>query len=691
MSSRIYQVCLTYLTRWNFWLFLFLFFLIQGLLYWVLGFTFESERTTQVSPEIPRPAPKRTIDQSSPNGQAVSKAKSLKWYASPESPLKSFSPKQFPQLLSLEIIGPLNSEDELQSLQELPQLQALSVASIRDASSLRFLSHLTELRYLSLPECEVAGGLHHLRDLTKLKTLACSPMQNQTQILDELPQLRAIRTLVFDAPLNEDLPENSLARLLELPNLRSLYLKNEPGPGSVFDRTRKLLPRVKVRPVTITKVGDVLILFLLGSGLLFAGPVLSQLRTQFSHPGAVLTPGFAAAHLIVAGSLWGLYTAVLTFFCWRAGNATLASLAIVLFIPSSRSARLWLNLIDSRNIWKLVLQILVHFMTSSGLMFAWLFAQTYLQSDIDWFLRGEQPLLAVVLIAAGLLFPILAMRRLVRLPNQLHEASTVIPALNMSVMEQARWNAERAQQAAAIGQAYGSSVHSGHLEAVLSETGRPDRAHLWIAGNWYRGRQIAAMVGIVAVGVWPAIAVAGYFWGEEFVPLEFLNVVMPVQIWLLLDSSAFVVSVIWSQRRPLLATESLRPMDRKQLVRELFTAVACDLAPVMLCQLLGALVTIWMSVSYNQSAGWILAALLCFLVRAVTFYAVTLFSLINRNPSTTWLVVGFIYLNVIFASICLFTLPTDLKILLIPQACSLFFATFVLYRVRKYWHRVELG
>ncbi len=331
--------------------------------------------------------------------------------------------KECPRLrsLTLQYCGDL-TDDEWQALGELDQITALKYDGAVSPFGIRQIARLGKLRFLDLSGCTFDEGLEGLESLEHLKTLVLDNfVENRVHVLGQLRRLPHLRTLVAThyrqagsliprAAWTSDLGDIKAVTGLEL------WFVDERSSGFPgFDALARELPGIAIRPVQVDLARQVkcVAVGFVTSILIFL--LALQLNSQFAHPAARLTPGYAVPHLIVATVLW--LCGVLVALC-------LLATAIILLPQIGKPAwPLWLGIgslvlvsdLFSRSTqlanaqqrrWIMIPIRMVE--VSFDLVAAFwipllMLAMEPKQSSFDWFLRGHEPDLAIAMILGEVL------------------------------------------------------------------------------------------------------------------------------------------------------------------------------------------------------------------------------------------------------------------------------------------------
>jgi hypothetical protein len=505
--------------------------------------------------------------------------------------------KECPRLrtLTLQYRGAL-TDDEWQALGELDQLTALKYDGAISPFGMRQIARLGKLQFLDLSGCTFEAGLEGLESLESLQTLVLDNfVENRVHVLGQLRRLPHLRILVAThyreagSNLSRAAWKSDLDDIKAVTGLERWFVDDGSSGFPGFDALARELPGIAIRPVHVDLARQVkcIPVGMLTGILIFL--LALQLNTQFAHPAARLTPGYAVPHLIPATALW--LCSVLVPACLLA-SATIPvlpllgiSMAIWLAIGSLILVTNFFNRTQCasphQRRWMMIpIQIV-------GVLWFPLALLVMLrnQSAFDWFLRGHQPTLASAMILGGVLCYALFVRKACRAQVDLQEAGMGTPPLGLNPSQGAAWQAQVVwrQQGGATAS---WSLLDRRLTRAIDQAGRPGwrrRSNLWIAGNATTGKH-AMLIGLV-VCLWFGVAsqLPEIWKGMDFEFSEvFANILSAPAVMLPMmfpDFCFAYLGLIWRGRRSLLAVESLRPVSRRQLVREMMTAFAWDCAP----------------------------------------------------------------------------------------------------------------
>ncbi len=609
--------------------------------------------------------------------------------------------------LDLRFRGQLK-DDEWQTLGDLIQLEALKYDGVVSPFGMRQIARLTRLRLLDLTGCTFQEGFDGLESLAHLRTLVLDSFtEDRVHILGQLRQLPHIDTLVATSYRTARSKITRFVWETELENLRAATIlrhwfveESFPGfPG--FDVLNHALPEIDVRPIQACAARQmVLFLVVMLTAILFCLLVL-QLLSHFAHPAACLTPGYAVPHLIAAAALW---------LCGLATNVWLLKIASVPLLPAL-GVSLGISVVPAGIGFSLPGSKGLNWILGTGavlwsLTFA--FPSPINQSSIDWYLRGEQPGLALALIAAGVFVCGLCGWRISRLHLRLQELGMDPPPLAIDRGQFIAWQ-ERAVWRRGGGRSWWPKLTERQLERTIAAASRASgwqqRSSLWIAGNVLNSWRILLLGMVLAPTMWLGAALVGnepltfsFVRGAPGAPNPVIGLLTFPDYGLL-----WLGSVWWSRRR-LLAVESLRPVSRSQFARELAFAIGRDFVPFA-CFYVGAAVLLtFLSDSWQWSSAWTAALALYLAARVAVVFGCVLCSLTFRGNWRALLigvVIGFVYFVASLISTLLFLpalgvqpLPPDLphlsqwQLLALGPAWGLVAAAVITHAMRR-WNTVE--
>lgn len=604
-------------------------------------------------------------------------------------------------------------EDEWQALGELNQLEAFKYDGVVTPQGMRQICRLTKLRHLDLSGCTFSGGFEELESLAHLQTLVLETFfDNGVHVLAELHRLPRLHTLACTGYLADGskLPhgvwESDLGELQGVASLRRWFVDEKERGFPGFDVLQRGLARVAVRPTRIDArrqfaVAPVVLLTLLLGFLLTL-----QMTAEFAHPAALLTPGYAAPHLLAPASLWLCGTLAHTWFLAAHRIPCLPGLGISMAMWLSISGPAVLGLFSIKPPAAGVLMVF-----PLGLC-AWL----YNLSSVDWYLRGHEPVLALALIAMAMLSCAEFARQIRRLHSRLQEMGVETPPLGFNVGAMQAWKQRAAgrQDASRRLRLFSIFQPGRGLARAIAQAGSSvsfppgwwRRSRLWIAGNTIHGMQ--AVVYSLAFGlvVFVGNRLPQAWQGNGFDVADQPDPLMPLGLMILPDAGMLYLGMVWRMRRPLLAMESLRSVSRLQFVREQATALACDFLPFVVFHLAITVLFTALADEMRWSPVWTAALALQLVGRgAVMCGAMFWLNSIRRGWVALLIAfsIGYLYLFAsAFSGLVLLPvlgvnqLPPDLPILShglllwIGVAWSLVAALTMALACRR-WRTIELG
>ncbi|MDB5338960.1 MAG: hypothetical protein JWN70_4579 [Planctomycetaceae bacterium] len=591
MSKSLQQVCATYLQCWVQW------FVILGYFGLCLAAVFAGESGSygewgDVSPKPSHPDPKVVVEQNGSLDQSSRDARSIDWTAPQPTPPQAVPLQPFPNLKTLEIRGALKSVEELHVLRAMPNLESLTLASMVPPDSLQIIGEVRSLQYLSLTKVENNPALSKLRQLAQLQILDLSHVDGYSRVLDEICQLPNLHTLVLPGQSAATFQAAEWERLRTLPRLQRLYLRGtQTGPREdqiEIKRVQQVLPRIQVRPAEVSRRRSWTWNAINSASALIWAALVVQLHTQFSHAGSRVIPNYSRDHLIVAVSVMCLTTFAHVMILWNRDVSLLASLAASLFIPGMSwwlvAITMWLsndqNLARRLNPTTALLVFWIYPLSGSSVMDSVL-------GNVDWFLQGEQPVLALGLVVLCVISPLLVFRRLPRLHLVYSESESGVPLFSLDLDVLRNWNQNVESSKRRTKQSWLTPDHVARLDLQLAQPKPHSLSHLWIAGNGTNGLDL--VWGLLRTGLVMAVVLYMMLGSSRSdsnrSQISVLYWAPLAAMWLDIGMLSGLVAV-WRGRYSTLGYESLRPASRREFVRQLFRAVGRDLVPPVVLHLL---------------------------------------------------------------------------------------------------------
>jgi hypothetical protein len=635
--------------------------------------------------------------------------------------------KECPRLktLILQFRGSL-TDDEWQALGELDQITALKYDGAVSPFGMRQIARLKKLNFLDLSGCTIDEGLEKLRSLEHLQTLVLdNVVEKRAHLLGQLRDLPHVRNFVAShyRKSGSNMPRgiwiSDLDEIRAATGLQKWLVDDQSGGFPGFEVLARELPGIVVRPVYVdlARQDKCLPVGLLTGILIFL--LALQMGSQFSHPGARLTPGYTLSHLVPATGLW--LCSVLVPVC------LLASAAIPVLPLVGISMAIWLGIGSLILIMDLLARtqratphwrrrIMIPIQTASVFWLP-LVLLTLLrnQSAFDWFLRGHEPGLAIAMIIGGVLSYGLFVRKTYRAQVELQEAGMGTPPLGLSPSRGAAWQAQFVWRQQRDGGTQWSwwNLLDRRLARAIDQAGQPGwrrRSNLWIAGNTLNGKHALACCLVVCVFM-GVMSLAPEIWrGMDFEFSDFITNTQgpPTAMMLMMfpDFCFAYLGVNWRGRRRLLAVESLRPLSRRQLVREMMTAFAWDCAPLACFYLAVVAAFTYLADPQQWSPVWSVALAVYLAAHmAVACGVISWLNTIRRSWVTALavIVIGYAFLFAGVGSAMMFLptlgikmLPPDLPnlshwlLLGIGLVWGLAALAIIAYAFRR-WVNVELG
>ncbi len=605
---------------------------------------------TSAEPSAPEPAPAGYVG-SKEQAAALdwSQLRSLKVYNLKEcEPL--WTPGRAPKLESLTILEAITDE-QLAKICELYDLKSLTLYSpeMLTAEGWRVFQGETKLTFLRLIG---AHALHNEPSLAwppNLQTLIAGNTHGKTQQrLDEwqrLPHLTCLSTFLIPQQGDQLAPE-MLDTLKRFPSLRRLYLvemgKHAPDYITV---QQAALPSVRVRPAHYHPERGRRAAMIVIVGLLVIVVLSVQMSSQFVTTASVLTPHFARSHLsLVIGVFVVLVAVSLGLLLW-AECSVFAALCLcgasALLLGAGTKT---MSLLSGGHRFPGFCNFAIILPSVVFPVMGVLLGLFAFGADIDWFLRGEQPVLASIVLAGSLWGACHLIALQTGMRRRLEEAG--IANVPMGMFDNRGWAEWMTQQAAGREDsttktplAYRQFDRSmSRMIERLQSGKRLTLLELWPLG----GQSVMPMLksyvlfiggALIFVGL-PVALLAPEMW-DRFGPV----IVGPMILQMFGGGLIFPLSFAWI-RRPMQEMELLRPMSRRDWRETWFRGVAAEMLPMLLTMFAFLLVLWSCGLLGNWTAMQLLWASIIFFGVLVNVFAVGMEAFTLRSLWQCALVAG---------------------------------------------------
>lgn len=697
MNHRRYQVALTYLRHWPFWLAVIAYVATCAFAARYVWFPNPSFfRTRNVFPEVQQPAPTVNLTARTALDEVSRDTRSIFWNAEELNPIRVETSQPFPKLTALHVVGTFRPDATLQFLRAMPNLQEFSFLDDLPRNSMQYIGELQHLRHLRLYTDQNFDLDQHPLPAS-LKTLDIIRVTNQTRLFDQLRKLPNLRTLILQGPLPQLFNESDWERLRALPRLTRLYLRGNsanPDRGQAeLLRVQQILPHVKVRAAEVSDLRTNLWNCVALMGILVWALLIVQLQSQFAHCGSRVIPNYASAHLEFAVLLWTATTLLHVTLLWQGGCSLLAAFAGALAIPGLLWGLAPALMYSSRRQHQLgpihpFLAIAICFQAFPVTQMV----SHYFLSDLDWFLDGRQPLFAGAIAAAGLVAPALVVLRLPRLHSVYQEFGMGVPPLGLSPSAWTAWTKNVSRARTGPRRTLIGGDQDARLDAVLATPEPRSMTRLWLAGNVISGRQLCLAILVVWVFVYIGMTALHWLLSDAF-PVQVSGMSLMGCVW---TDMITVGLVLFWRKGPMLGLDLLRPVSRKQFVQNLFQAVARDLLPLLICHLFVMLCLPWILDVHRLPNFFTITTLSYCFFRALAFYATFLFVLAQRR---VWLMIAvlagvwwFVSMSGMYLALATFRTEAWAPAIAIPAYLGGCVAMLLcLVWLKRYWQRVELA
>ncbi|MCA9023452.1 MAG: hypothetical protein KDA74_25055, partial [Planctomycetaceae bacterium] len=327
-----------------------------------------------------------------------------------------------------------------------------------------------------------------------------------------------------------------------------------------------LLP-VRALPISYSKSKLGAIQRTVFAGALLFAILFLQLWAHFVTPAARLTPNYLVPHRRLAVSILSTGSLLLPLTLLRYDIGMLPALSLVLLLPALLSLFSVAQLSNNPYRHWLILPLLPFFFIYIPIFFDSTFKA--IATESIWYLQGHLPGMALTTIALEVLAVLWILIKLPAITEKVIESFMSMPAFSP-------WDKNRAQQSQwqNPGKLVNWLLDRDIRELHYSEKSTWQMISLWRRGNAFRLSNTFGILGsflffgLLFQGIYHLISGEPFYTrslpliGSLFSSLCSVGIFLPIAVW-------------W-QRRRTLQIESLRPVSRQSLVKQLYLSLALD-------------------------------------------------------------------------------------------------------------------
>ena len=509
---------------------------------------------------------------------------------------------EFPDLTPLVNLTTLELESsnltlpKVKEVQSLDSLQSLALQAPAIPKGM-WTALGPKLRELEIPIRLLLSHPDEVSQLVELRMLRVNRFGLTPQALAVIAKIPNLKYLVMTTGSTDHYIETgpplptpplaltpaSLQPLAGHPSLEAIFAQWPPETP----RTIPSLPGVQLYPSSYPTAWQGVLLLGLFFTAAIAVIVAVQVWAHFVVQTAAVVPGYARPHQLAAilislgGSLVG------AIGLWLLGIALFPGLIIALGIPTACLAIL--SALQSPSPIVRNVGVLLGFL--AGAIFWWPMAMLSLPpaiaGELVWFLRGDFAFFALLILFGECVLLAWAFVQLPRLTRRVYEKSSLRPGLSP-------WDPQQQRRAYETKNWWMRLVDRKESYDRLRGDSNWQMARLWQAGNAFRPRNAILFGGMYVLfylAIQALMGVGAFFsdptsvWMGCMVQLGAIYLLIPV--------------AVWHRRCGGLPVESLRPVSRKNLVRQLFTALALDQS----LALIPLVIAIALSVAFPREGG----------------------------------------------------------------------------------------
>lgn len=489
--------------------------------------------------------------------------------------------KPFRNLVYLELNDFVLTAENVEQICQLPKLDALVLMGTLLPSGA--LQHFGEkVSQLEIQATTLEAHSSETPNMTNVRLLALHYNNTSPELFQHVTQIPALQQLSLVASLNYDprheqsgnpqtwnaidLSQEQIELLRSSPTLKEVY-----ADWFLMKRIRRfhesdLLP-VRALPITYSKskLGAIQ-RAVFTSALLFATLSL-QLWALFVTPAARLTPNYLAPHRRLAIAIMATGSLLLSLVLLRYDIGMLPAVSIILLLPAIVSLFSVAQLSNNPYRHWLILALMPLFFMNFPLLFDSIFKA--IATEVIWYLQGHRPGMAFTFIVIEVLSVSWILIRFPAITEKVNEAFMIPPAFSP-------WDKNRARQAQwqKPGKLSIWLLDRSMQELHYTEKSTWQMACLWRRGNAFRLSSTLGVLGIIVIFGLLVQGIYHLITGEQFITQN-----IPLLVGLfssLCSTGVFLPVIIWWQRRKNLEIESLRPVSRHSLMKQVYLAFALD-------------------------------------------------------------------------------------------------------------------
>ena len=460
--------------------------------------------------------------------------------------------------------------ERLQEIASMEKLHALSL-TVNTLPADTFAVLGPKLNTLEIPARLLREHADELAQLDRLTLLRIDRSALDEATMSVVAKIPNLKTLVLThAVVDSYAPKNTLPSVpLNWNPVAFAPLRNHPNLSAIFvdwyypeSRTIAELPGVVLYQATTTQQLTYSLYVALFLSAAIAILVTLQIWVHFTSQHSVIIPGYHRPHQVVAASILLGGSLVASLLLWHAEVAWFPALALALGIPSLLIPILVGMQSSSRQ-----LRAVSTFLSMVAGIFIWIpwlitMASPTMAGEAVWFFEGKLWLwTAALLLLEGVMLTI-GISSLPKLARQAYERSAIHPGLSP-------WDPQQKKRTTHEATWWWMKYWDLKSFPSLADSSFWQKAKLWRLGNGYRPLLVTFAMGLTFF----VIALIPGFLSQRSFTQQPIFYSFTIQFGVML---MIMPIPIWYKRCGRLKTESLRPVGRSDMTRQLFGALAAD-------------------------------------------------------------------------------------------------------------------
>ena len=302
----------------------------------------------------------------------------------------------------------------------------------------------------------------------------------------------------------------------------------------------------------------------------------TQIWGHFISPAAKVVPNYLVLHRRVAVAIFLVVVLILWLILLRYEFGILPSLSLILFLPAI-CCQFSVAILSGNRFQQWLMVPAIYFIFLLLLNLSKLVFHNFASTAI-WFLSGQMPIPTLIIIVIEFIFITWSLTKLSAITALVNETYSNTPAFSP-------WDPKRAKQIQwkTMNKSFLGFIDRGTTGLKYCGGSTWQMVHLWRQGNSFRPMMtLIIFLGVIFFGL-VFHGIRCLITGQELIPKNpgSFEVVFAAPM----GFAIILPAVIWWQRRKSLDVESMRPISRHKIVKQLYLSLALDHWVVVICMI----------------------------------------------------------------------------------------------------------